>query len=166
MRWERLFAEIEASVHDEEAWERDALADELTDGEWAETSARDLVWGEVDLDVASVGWVGGRVVRSTPEVVVVSSGGRDTVVAWSAVAGWRGGSGRAPELGEVERRLGWTRVARTFRDEGVTVRCHLRGGSLVDGVMETVAADALALRSDVGVRWIRLAALVAVRELD
>ncbi|MDX6278092.1 MAG: hypothetical protein QOJ72_2220, partial [Nocardioidaceae bacterium] len=41
MRWERLFAELEAQAGDVELQDRDALVEELADGDWAATSWRD-----------------------------------------------------------------------------------------------------------------------------
>lgn len=62
MRWERLFAELEAQVGDVEMQDRDALVDELADGAWAETSWRDLLGGHVVLDVLGHGRIEGEVV--------------------------------------------------------------------------------------------------------
>ena len=51
MRWERLFEDLEARAADLELDERDALVDELRDGDWAQTSWRQLLGGHVVLAV-------------------------------------------------------------------------------------------------------------------
>ncbi|MEG9225287.1 hypothetical protein [Aeromicrobium sp. Sec7.5] len=145
MRWDRLLAEIEASQIDDAALERDALASELVDEEWAEARARDLIWGEVALEVSGVGWIEGRVIRSAEDFVVLSDQAREMVVARSAVLGWRGGGGRAPELRGVAARLGWSQVLRALRDDAEDVRLVRVDGSHVTGRVEAVARDAVRL---------------------
>jgi hypothetical protein len=46
MRWERLFHELEAQAGDLEMQERDALVDELRDGEWRRRHGGHC-WGEL-----------------------------------------------------------------------------------------------------------------------
>ena len=47
MRWERLLEDLEARAGDLELEERDALVDELRDGDWGRTSWRQLLGGRV-----------------------------------------------------------------------------------------------------------------------
>ncbi len=145
MRWDRLLAEIEASALDEAALERDALAAELVDEEWSGARARDLVWGEVALDVRGVGWVEGRVIRSAEEFVVLAEEAREVVVARGAVLGWRGGSGRAPELRGLSARLGWSQLLRALRDDGEDVRLVRVDGAQLTGTVDVVTQDAIRL---------------------
>ena len=145
MRWDRLLAEIEASALDEAALERDALAVELTDEEWSGARIRDLVWGDVALDVRGVGWVEGRVLRSTEEFMVLAEAAREIVVARAALLGWRGGSGRAPEPRGVEARLGWAQLLRALRDEGEPVCVVRTDGVAVTGVVGAVTREAVRL---------------------
>lgn len=146
MRWDRLLGEIEASALDDAALERDALAGELVDEEWSGVRAQDLVWGDVALEVRGVGWVEGRVARSTKDFVVLTAGAREIVVAWSAVLGWRGGTGRAPELRGVSARLGWSQLLRAIRDDGDDVHLVRIDGSQVSGTVEAVTQDAVRVR--------------------
>ncbi len=69
MRWDRLFADLEGQAADLELEERDALVSELREGEWAETSWRDLVGGHVVLEVVGLGRVEGEA-RLVNETVV------------------------------------------------------------------------------------------------
>lgn len=146
MRWDRLLAEIEAAALDEATLERDALAGELVDEEWAAVRARDLIWGDVALDVRGVGWIEGQVVRPAEDFVVMTAGVRDVIVARSAVLGWRGGTGRAPELLGVGARLGWSQLLRAIRDDGEDVRVVRIDGSQVVGTIGAVAQDAIRVR--------------------
>lgn len=169
MRWDRLLAEIEASTLDEAALERDALAGELVDEEWAGARARDLIWGDVALEVRGAGWIEGQVVRSAEEFVVLTAGGREVVVARSAVLGWRGGTGRAPELRGVSARLGWSQLLRAIRDDGEDVRVLRIDGSQVVGRIDAVTLDAIRVQSHGGAGpgapevWLALAALATLQ---
>lgn len=171
MRWDRLLAEIEASQLDEAALERDALASDLVDEEWSAARARDLIWGDVALEVCGAGWIEGRVVRSAEEFVVLGSGEREVVVARSAVLGWRGGAGRAPAPRGVAARLGWSQLLRAVRDDGEDVRLVRVDGSQVTGAVRAVARDAVRLGShdaeeagSAGV-WVVLAAVATLQVL-
>jgi len=169
MRWDRLLAEIEASALDEAALERDALAGELVDEEWSGVRARDLIWGDVALEARGVGWIEGQVVRSTEEFVVLAAGAREVVVARSAVLGWRGGSGRAPELRGVSARLGWSQLLRAIRDDGEDVRVLRIDGSQVVGRIDAVTPDAIRVQSHGGADpggqgvWLVLAVLATLQ---
>jgi len=165
MRWERLFAELESAAVDDAALERDALADDLVDEEWAAATTRDLLWGDVDLDVQGAGQVSGVVVRALPDVVVVLTTHGDVAVARTAVTGWSGGSGRAPELTEVTRRWGWARLLRSLRDEGDLVHVVRTDGSQVQGRVGAVAADAARIENTVGDVWVPWAAIATVSSL-
>lgn len=174
MRWDRLLAEIEASQVDEAALERDALASELVDEEWAGARARDLIWGEVALEVRGAGWVEGQVIRSADAFVIVGDGPREVVVARDAVLGWRGGSGRAPEPSGIDARLGWSQLLRALRDDGEEVRVWRVDGAQLAGRIETVTQDAFRLGPTGGAapqapgtsgRWVVRSAVAALQVL-
>lgn len=171
MRWDRLLAEIEASLHDEAALERDALAADLVDEEWSGARARELIWGEVALEVHGFGWIEGRVLRSAEDFVVLAEGPREVVVARHAVLGWRGGGGRAPEPQGVRARLGWAQLLRAVRDDGDDVRVVRTDGSQVTGIVDAVARDAVRLGPSGGLAdgasgtWIVLRAFATLQVL-
>lgn len=171
MRWDRLLADIEASVLDEAALERDALAADLVDEEWSGARAHDLIWGEVALEVRGLGWIEGHVLRSAEDFVVLAEGLREVVVARRAVLGWRGGAGRAPQPQGVSARLGWAQLLRAVRDDGDDVRLARIDGSQVTGVVDAVARDAVRLGPSGGLAdaspgsWVVLSAVATLQVL-
>jgi hypothetical protein len=94
-------------------------------------------------------------------VVLTTQG--EVAVARTAVTGWSGGSGRAPELTEVTRRWGWARLLRSLRDEGDLVHVVRTDGSQVQGRVSAVAADAARIENAVGDVWVPWAAIATVR---
>ena len=85
MRWDRLFADLEGQAADLELEDRDALVSELREGEWAETSWRDLAGGHVVLEVVGLGRVEGEARLVNEAVVHLASERVEHVVASSAV---------------------------------------------------------------------------------
>ena len=164
MRWDRLFAELEAQADDEALAEREALVDELEAGEWADTSWRDLVTGDVVLGVRGAGPVQGRVALATPTLVRLEDGTAEVVVATSAVCTVRTSGGRASDPGPVAGRLGWGRVFRALADEMDAVALTLIDGQRLDGTIGHVAADAVEVVLTPERRlWVPWSALATVR---
>ncbi|WP_344199872.1 hypothetical protein [Aeromicrobium alkaliterrae] len=163
MRWERLFRELEASLLDTAALERDALVEELVDEEWTGVRARDLLWGEVVLDVLGAGRVEGQVTQALTDLVVVESLRQEVVVARAAVIGWCGGQGRAPSPSPVLARLGWARFLRELRDEATEVQVVRVDGGRVEGRVEAVIADAVQLVSARAEEWVPLSAVATLQ---
>lgn len=162
MRWDRLFAELEAQALDEAVAERDALADELTAGEWAGTGWRQMVGGDAVVEVAGLGRVEGRLLLVNEQIVHLGGVAGDVLVAASAVTGVMGTDRGQPEPGTVESRLGWGHAFRALTGE--EVRLHRTDGSSVDGTVDVVGRDFVRVRS-VAERTVVVpfAALVAAR---
>ena len=150
MRWERLFHELEAQAGDLEMQERDALVDELRDGEWAETSWRSLLGGAVVIDVIGVGRVEGECVLVNEQVVQLRSGRAEHVISANAVAAIVSSEHRAGLSSTVSSALGWGHVFRALRAGGDTVRLHTVTGSTFDGCVEVVGADFVRIREESG----------------
>lgn len=147
MRWDRLFADLEGQAAEIEREERDALADELRDGDWADTSWRDLLGGTVVLDVLGAGPVEGVVALVNERIVQLD---RDRVVAARAVVGVRSAQRRADEPGRVAASLGWGQVFRALRDAGEPVAVRLVDGTTRDGMVGVVGRDFVRLVSASG----------------
>jgi PAS domain-containing protein len=152
VRWDRLFEELEAQASDIERDERDALVDELRDGEWSQTSWRDLVGGSVALEVLGAGRIEGRATLVNERLVRITGERVDHVVAASAVLAVHSAERRADEPGRVGAALGWGHVFRALRDAGEPVVIRLVDGSSREGVPDVVGRDFVRLTAPSGRR--------------
>ncbi|WP_050760884.1 hypothetical protein [Aeromicrobium marinum] len=142
MRWDRLFADLEARAEGEDLDERDVLVSELLDGEWSGTGWNDLLDGAVVLDVAGLGRVEGVVRLATPTLVRLDVGTHTLVVDLGAVRGLvTDGSRRPAEIGPVTGRLGWGHVMRALAVDDAEVRVHRTDGAVLDGRVDVVGRD-------------------------
>ncbi|OUZ12837.1 hypothetical protein BHE97_01130 [Aeromicrobium sp. PE09-221] len=159
MRWDRLFGEVEESAADVMADERDTLAEELGAEAWAEMSWTDLLAGDVVLALQGGGEVRGAVLWSSPDLVMVSAGGREVAVArdavMTAVASGRGAA--------TARRVGWPAVFRAAREDAEDVQVVRRDGGTVSGPVVAVVADAVVLVEGGRRKVIPWTALASVR---
>lgn len=163
MRWDRLFADLEGQAADLELQERDALVAELRDGEWAETSWRDLAGGHVVLDVVGLGRVEGKAQLVSETVVHLVSEPVEHVVASSAVLEVVATERRASAPTTVSARLGWGHVFRAARDDGDRARLTRTDGASVEGMIEVVGRDFVTVTSSSGrTRRIPFAAIAAL----
>lgn len=150
VRWDRLFDELEAQAADIERDERDALVDELRDGDWAETSWRDLAGGRVVVEVLGAGRVAGHVTLVNERLVQLSGERVDHVVAVGAVVALHESERRADDVGRVDAKLGWGHVFRALRAAGEPVAVRLVDGSSRDGTVDVVGRDFVRLRAESG----------------
>ncbi|GAA3532012.1 hypothetical protein AFL01nite_20220 [Aeromicrobium flavum] len=161
MRWDRLFADLEGVAADAHAEERDALAEDLRDEQWASLSWTDLLGGpDVRLDVAGLGEVGGRVV-GVGDVLLVEDAGRRLVVLPEAVTAVVGTDGRAAPAAATTRTR--RQLARALRDAGAPVRVVRRDGRAVEGTIVAAGADFVQVAAGdrrVSLPWAWIAALV------
>ncbi|AWB93007.1 hypothetical protein [Aeromicrobium chenweiae] len=161
MRWDRLFADLEGQAAELELEERDALVGDLSDGDWAETSWRDLLGGRVAVEVRGAGRLEGEVTLVNDSVIRLRGDAIDHVVATAAVTGVHEAQRRADEPTLVGARLGWGQVLRALRDAGEEVLVRLVDGTRRDGVVDVVGRDFVRLRTDSGreqvVPWTALA---------
>jgi hypothetical protein len=141
VRWDRLFDDLEAQVADLERDERDALVDELRDGDWSETSWRQLLGGRVSLGVRGIGRVEGEVVLVNEHIVQLMGDRTAHVIATAAVEVVLAAERRADDPGPVGASLGWGHVLRALRDAGEPVAVRLVDGTVRDGVVEVVGRD-------------------------
>ncbi len=148
MRWERLFTELEAQIGDVEMQDRDALVDELADGDWAATSWRDLVGGQVVLNVQGHGQLAGEAVLVNQRLVQVRDERIDHIVNAEAVLAVVSSERRADDESRVSAGLSWGHVFRALREDPVRVR--RTDGSSVDGMVGVVGSDFVRIRDDSG----------------
>jgi len=163
VRWDRLFADLEGQAADLELEERDALVSELRDGEWAETSWRDLAGGHVVLEVDGLGRVEGEARLVNETVVHLASERVEHVVAASAVLEVVASERRASAPTTVTSRLGWGHVLRAARDDGDRARLTRIDGASVDGTVDVVGRDFVTVTSGTGrTRQVPFAAIAAL----
>jgi len=150
MRWERLFEDLEAQAGDLELDERDALVDELRDGDWAQTSWRDLLGGRVVLAVRGAERVEGEVTLVNERLVQLRSDAMDHVVSDAAVMAVHEAERRADATTAVGEALGWGHVFRALRESGEEIRVRLVDGSVRDGTVVVAGRDFVRLRAGSG----------------
>lgn len=150
MRWDRLFADLEAQAADLELDERDALVDELRDGDWGQTSWRDLLGGRVVLTVRGADRVEGTVALVNERLVHLRGDALDHVVNAAAVTTVQSSERRADARTAVDDALGWGHVFRALRDAAEDIRVRLVDGSVRDGTVLVVGRDFVRLSAGSG----------------
>lgn len=150
MRWDRLFDDLEAQATDIERDERDALVDELRDGEWAQTSWRQLLGGRVAIEVHGAGRVEGEVALVNERIVQIRGELIDHVIAVDAVLVVHGAERRADEPTRVASALGWGHVFRALRDAGEPVTIRLVDGTSRQGTVDVVGQDFVRVATESG----------------
>jgi hypothetical protein len=182
MRWEQLFADLEAQAGEQEAAEEQAEEASRARAEYGRVLLADRLRGalgqEVSLSCRGAGELAGRLVDVGVDwLLVVDGQQREVLVAAGAVCAVAGlGAVTAPAspVGEVARRLDLRRALRGLARDRAAVSCLLEDGSLLSGTVDRVGADFLELaehpldqpRRRAAVRAVRavpLAAVVAVR---
>ena len=162
MRWDRLFDDLEAQADEVEREERDALADELRDGEWAETRWRDLLGGRVVIELLGGTRLDGTVTLVNAQLLQLSGHRSDHVVSTDAVAVVHAAERRADASGRVAAALGWGHVFRALRDEGEDVVVRLVDGSMREGGVVAVGHDFVRLVTPSGVTQDVVCAAIAM----
>ncbi len=150
MRWERLFEDLEAQAADLELDERDALVDELRDGDWAQTSWRHLLGGHVVLTVRGADRVEGDVALVNERLVHLRGDTMDHVVNAAAVMAIHSSERRADSSTAVGEALGWGQVFRALREAGEEVRVRLVDGTVREGGVVVAGRDFVRLRAGSG----------------
>ncbi|WP_332667926.1 hypothetical protein [Aeromicrobium sp.] len=150
MRWDRLFEDLEARAADLELDERDALVDELRDGDWAQTSWRQLLGGHVVLAVRGADRVEGHVTLVNDRLVHLRGDSMDHVVSSAAVMAVHSSERRADDSTAVGDALGWGHVFRALREAGEEIRVRLVDGTVRDGSVVVAGRDFVRLRAGSG----------------
>ncbi len=148
MRWDALFADLEAQAAALEHAERAAEVEERARGELAALGLVDRLRGAVGatvrLRLAGGGSVRATVARVGPDWLLVADGAREVVIPLGAVQGVRGlnrysavpGSG-----GALASRLGLRSALRGIARDRSAVRLELRDGSAIEATVDRVGAD-------------------------
>jgi hypothetical protein len=184
MRWQSLFADLEAQAEALERAELGGAIEERTRAEIADVTLAERLHAAIDqpLRLACLGGIvlAGVVIRAGPDWVLMhEDGAREVLVRAAAIASVHGlGRRRGTPAGSaaVAARLGVRHVLRSIARDRLPVRILLADGSGLDGIVDAVGADFLEVRThpagDPGRRADRrpidvvpLGALVAVRRV-
>jgi hypothetical protein len=182
MRWEQLFADLEAQVAGQEAAAEQAEEASRARVEHGRVLLADRLRGasgqELSLTCRGAGELAGRLVDVGVDwLLLVDGQARELLVASRAVtsvAGLVAVTAPASEQGEVARRLDLRRALRGLARDRATVSCLLEDGGMLGGTVDRVGADFLELAEHpldrprrrgavTAVRAVPLRALVAVR---
>jgi hypothetical protein len=182
MRWEHLFADLEAQAAEEEEAAEQAEASSRARAEYGSVLLSDRLRGslgrELSLRCRGAGDLPGRLVDIGVDWLLIADGqGREVLVAAgavSAVAGLAAATAAATPDGEVTRRLDLRRALRGLARDRATVSCLLEDGGVLAGTVDRVGADFLELAEHLldqprrrgavtSVRAVPLRAVVAVR---
>src|SRR3954470_7486136 len=171
MRWEQLFADLEAQVSEHEAAAEQAEEASLARAEYGRVLLADRLRGARGrqgwLTCRGAGELAGRLVDVGVDwLLLVDGQGREVLVAagalW-AVGGLVAVTSPAVEQGEVARRLDLRRALRGLARDRATVSCTLEEGTVLSGTVDRVAADFLELAEHPLDRPRRRTAVTAVR---
>lgn len=186
MRWERLFADLEAQLT---AAEQAELAGEISDRTRRELARvrlvdrlREAEGTSVDVGLGAAGTVTGRVARVGVDWLLLdrTPGATETLVPLMAVTTLRGLGARSAARdsgGRVFARTGLGHALRAVARDRAQVSVLLRDGGAVAGVVDRVGEDHLDLveraageprrpGAAAGARTVSLAAIAAVRSLS
>jgi len=156
MRWEALFADMEAQLDAAHAADRAVEVADLTRAERASVELGDRLraarGSDVRLAVAGGHAVDGELLEVAAQWLLVADGNRRVLVPLAAVVAVRGLPERSiPARGEVARRLGLGYALRAIARDRVAVRI-VTDGSELSGRIERVGADHLDLSASVDLR--------------
>lgn len=163
MRWEKLFAELESQAGEDALFDRDALIDELREGERAATSWQQLCGGEVSLTIAGLGRVDGLVLSSNAHLLHVRTGQAHLLINPLSVLEILSASRRSDEPSRVAAKLGWAHAFRLCHRDQERVKVIRMDSSIRAGLVAQVGLNFVQIRDDAG--WtvtIPFAAVAAV----
>jgi hypothetical protein len=175
VRWERLFADLQAQLDAADAAELEAEVVDRTRRELATVALLDRLraarGGDVTIETRS-GVVRGNLARCGADWVLLAEQGRDLLVPMSAVVTVRGLPSFAlgGDVDLVRSRLGLGYVLRVLARDRVPVSVGLVGGSGATGTVDRVGADHFELaehdpaqpRREADVRGVRTVPFAAV----
>ncbi|NHC13024.1 hypothetical protein [Motilibacter deserti] len=148
MRWEELFADLEAQLEEAERAEHQAEVADRTRRELARVRLVDrlraAVGSSLTVVVGAAGRVRGRLVDVGPDWLLLQEDGRDALVPVSAVTTVLGLGGRAagpPRPASVAARLTLGTALRGLVRDRATVRVTTVDGADWTGTLDRVGAD-------------------------
>ncbi|MBB3678686.1 hypothetical protein [Modestobacter versicolor] len=173
MRWEQLFADLEAQVAEQEAAAEQAEEPSRARAEFGRVLLADRLRGAVGQQLSvrcrGAGELAGRLVDVGVDwLLLVDGQARELLLAAEAVTAVGGlGTVTAPasEAGEVARRLDLRRALRGLARDRAAVSCLLVDGGVLTGTLDRVGADFVELAEHPLDQPRRRGAVQAVRAL-
>ena len=150
MRWEKLFADLESQAAEDALLERDAMIDDLREGEQASTSWQQLCGGDVSLTVTGLGRFDGTVVSGNDQVIHVRTPQAHILVSPLSVLEIAGTGKRVAEPSAVGARLGWAYALRLCQRDQDRITVTRTDSSRRAGVVDRVGRDYVRIRGDAG----------------
>jgi hypothetical protein len=150
MRWERLFADLEARIEAEERAGTEAEVTDLVRAERARLVVRDRLRAHVGQPLTWSLVTGatliGRLLDVGADWVLIATASGESLTPLGAVQ-YVSGLSRftAPEAGEVARRLGIGVILRGLSRDRAVVSVQLRAGQRMTGTIDRVGVDHLDL---------------------
>lgn len=148
MRWDDVFADLEAAAAGLRQQERDSEIADRTRAELATVALADrfraAVGRSATVRVTGLGVVSGRVERVAPRWLLLAAADEvEWLVAWPAVLGVSGLSAQAVDQapGHVESALGWPATWRVLARDRGPVQVARLDASMVTGIPDRVGAD-------------------------
>ncbi|WP_062386506.1 hypothetical protein [Demequina iriomotensis] len=167
MRWDLLFADLEAALDATERGDVEAEIAERARDERAQVAlagrALAHVGGDVRIVLADGSVVAGALADAAGSWWLLDCAGGQVLVPCAAIAGIDGLGHAATAVGEVRRRMGLGVVLRELAESGGRVAVDTAAGRW-EGVIAAVGADHLDLMART-TRAVPLAAILAVRSL-
>lgn len=163
MRWEKLFADLEGAADDDALAERDALVNDLRDGERAETSWQQLTGGQVVLDVVGFGRIEGEVLSGNARLIHLRSQQAHLLVNPACVMAVLSSAQHAGTNSVVSAKLGWPTMFRLLQRDQDRVQVVRSDANSMSGTVDFVGADFVRIRDEAGkTPMIPFAAIAAV----
>ena len=171
MRWQQLFADLEAQAAEQDAAAEQAEEASRARTEYGRVRLADRLRGAAGREVSvscrgGVPFSGRLVDVGVDWLLLVDGQAREVLVAAgavTAVAGLTTVTAPAEEQGEVARRLDLRRALRGLARDRATVSCLLEGGAVLTGTLDRVGADFVELAEHPSDQPRRRAAVTAVR---
>ena len=163
MRWEKLFADLESQADEDALAERDALIDDLREGELAATSWQQLCGGEVSLTAIGIGRIDGEVVSGNEHVLHLRTRQAHVLVNPSSVLEIGKTSRRGEPGSAVSAKLGWAHAFRSCQRDQDRIKVVRLDSSMRVGIVTQVGRDYVQIRDEAGASvMIPFAAIAAV----
>ena len=171
MRWEQLFADLEAQAEEQDAAAEQAEEASRARAEYGRVRLADRLRGasgrELSLSCRGGAQLHGRLVDVGVDwLLLVDAQAREVLVAADAVisvAGLVAVTAPAGEPGEVARRLDLRRALRALARDRATVSGLLEDGTALTGTIDRVGADFVELAEHASDQPRRRTAVTAVR---